>query len=281
MPERPPRESVPPEDAGDDVEPAGQSLSALGGHDTGAGATVRVGLEIKRWREERGLSQAQLAARVGVDPSVMSRLEAGKIPDPRASLLHRVADALDVPVWTLLNAAGPNRGPDPRVLLRELGVLLHQYLPVTLPRLPTPASTTAAEIRRAPWVSPTLWVYTPQPGEEGHAFSVAEVAGDGFAPDVRDGDDVVIDQRATPRIGDLVLVRGRGAVFIRRVAGAERGRPVVVDPDGRREQLGPHRTVAGVVVERRQRVARGTVEVTADAPDAGAGAIDPMALASG
>jgi transcriptional regulator with XRE-family HTH domain len=247
------------------------------------GVPARIGSEIKRWREERGLSQAQLAARVGVNPSVMSRHESGEVPDPRASFLHRVADALDIPVWALLQAAGPARGPDPRALLRELALMMHERLPAALTRMPLSASTTAAPLRRAPREPLTFWVYAAQPGEEGHSFCVVDVVGDGFAPLVRDGDDVVVDERATPRLGDLVLVRGRGVLFIRRVVGARRGRPIVADPDGVPEKLGPQRVVVGVVVERRQRVERGTIPLAelggGYVPDAVADAVaDPEAL---
>lgn len=224
----------------------------------GPGAAVRVGLEIKRWREERGLSQHQLGARVGVDPSVISRHESGDVPDPRVSFLHKIAEALNVPVWHFLGVAGPNRGADPRALLRELSLLLNQHLPTALSRLPTPASTTTDEIRRAPWTAPTFWVYAPQPGEEGHTFAVVEVAGDGFAPDLRDGDDAILDQRTEPRVGDLVVVRGRGVYAIRRLIGTnERDRPIVALGDGTKETLGSERVIVGVVVERRRRVARG------------------------
>jgi len=227
---------------------------------TEPGPTARIGAEVKRWREERGLSQALLAHRVGVSPSVMSRLESGQIADPRASFVHRIAAELDVPVWALMNAAGPARGPDPRALLSELALLVRHHLPVALPRPPTPASTTAASIRRAGEAAPTFWIYAPQPGEEGHKLLVVAVAGDGFAPQLRDGDDAVVDQDAAPRLGDLVLVRGRGTLFVRRVVGARDGRPVIADPDGAVDRAVTSRVV-GVVVERRQRVARGATPV--------------------
>jgi transcriptional regulator with XRE-family HTH domain len=52
--------------------------------------------ELRRLREERGLSQAALAQRAGVDTSYISRLERGAHTTPRASTLIRIANALDL-----------------------------------------------------------------------------------------------------------------------------------------------------------------------------------------
>jgi len=61
-------------------------------------ATMRsfhIGEEVRRLRTERGLSQQELAERMGVTQSVVARLEAGGV-EPRLSTLDRVAQALDV-----------------------------------------------------------------------------------------------------------------------------------------------------------------------------------------
>jgi ribosome-binding protein aMBF1 (putative translation factor) len=55
----------------------------------------QLGEEIRRLRSERGLSQQDLASRMGVAQSVVARLEAGGV-EPRLSTLDRVARALDV-----------------------------------------------------------------------------------------------------------------------------------------------------------------------------------------
>jgi ribosome-binding protein aMBF1 (putative translation factor) len=56
---------------------------------------VQIGDEVRRLRMERGLSQNELAKRVGLSQSVVARLEAGGV-EPRLSTLDRVARALDV-----------------------------------------------------------------------------------------------------------------------------------------------------------------------------------------
>ncbi len=50
---------------------------------------------IRVWREYRGLSQGELAARAGISPSYLSQLESGK-RDGTMEVLSAVAAALDV-----------------------------------------------------------------------------------------------------------------------------------------------------------------------------------------
>lgn len=49
---------------------------------------------IQDLRQRKGLSQAELAQRVGVDPSAVSKWESAGIY-PKSTLLPKIADALD------------------------------------------------------------------------------------------------------------------------------------------------------------------------------------------
>lgn len=60
-----------------------------------AGRAIRLAFEIRRLREVRGLSQRELAERVGTTQSAIARLEAGNI-SPSLPTLDRIADALGV-----------------------------------------------------------------------------------------------------------------------------------------------------------------------------------------
>lgn len=60
-----------------------------------AARAYRLGEEIRRLRMERGLSQQELAKRMGLPQSVIARLEGGGV-EPRLSTLDRVAQALGV-----------------------------------------------------------------------------------------------------------------------------------------------------------------------------------------
>jgi HTH-type transcriptional regulator/antitoxin HipB len=60
-----------------------------------AARAFQIGEEVRRLRMERGLSQQELAQRMGLPQSVIARLEAGGV-EPRLSTLDRVAQALGV-----------------------------------------------------------------------------------------------------------------------------------------------------------------------------------------
>ena len=56
---------------------------------------------IRAWREYRGLSQRALAAKVGIDQSMVARWEAGRNL-PRLPELRRLGEALGISVDTLI-----------------------------------------------------------------------------------------------------------------------------------------------------------------------------------
>lgn len=62
-----------------------------------AGRALRLALEIRALREKKGLSQRELAERVGTTQSAIARLEAGNI-SPSLPTLDKVAAALGAEV---------------------------------------------------------------------------------------------------------------------------------------------------------------------------------------
>src|SRR5215208_4054815 len=62
--------------------------------------------QLKRLRAEKGLSQARLAARAGLDPSTVNQIERGA-RDPSPATLHKLADALEVGLVELLEDEAP------------------------------------------------------------------------------------------------------------------------------------------------------------------------------
>lgn len=64
---------------------------------------IRFGARIRELRSERQLTQEELADRVGVFRTYMSRVETG-IANPTLTLIHALADALGVPVVDLFDA---------------------------------------------------------------------------------------------------------------------------------------------------------------------------------
>jgi len=63
-------------------------------------------------REKAGISQRQLASRVGIHNSYLARLESGETANPAAELLQRIADVLEISSTDLLAFIGvkPSEG---------------------------------------------------------------------------------------------------------------------------------------------------------------------------
>ncbi len=60
----------------------------------GQDTPVRLAIQIAKIREERGMTQAQLAKLVGTKQQVISRLEKGEQRNPTVDTLERIAHAL-------------------------------------------------------------------------------------------------------------------------------------------------------------------------------------------
>ena len=72
-------------------------------------------------REQAGISQRQLAGRLGIHHSYLARLENGETANPAAELLQRIADVLEVDSTDLLAFIGvkpPEGLPDLAPYLR-------------------------------------------------------------------------------------------------------------------------------------------------------------------
>jgi transcriptional regulator with XRE-family HTH domain len=70
--------------------------------------TVAIGQRIAAWRHRRSLSQASISRRTGLNPSYLSRLEAGKI-QPNLRTAERIASALRISLPELLGPSPPEQ----------------------------------------------------------------------------------------------------------------------------------------------------------------------------
>lgn len=68
-----------------------------------------LGLRITRARVERGWTQKELAARSGIDPSYVNKLERGRIQSPSTEYVGKLAQVLGATTDTLLHG---DPGPD-------------------------------------------------------------------------------------------------------------------------------------------------------------------------
>lgn len=63
---------------------------------------------LKRQRERKGMTLAELSAKTGIDSAALSRLENGKAVNPTIDTLYRVAAALDTVISCVLRDATPS-----------------------------------------------------------------------------------------------------------------------------------------------------------------------------
>lgn len=85
------------------------------------------GTYLRTHREAAGISIRGLAAQVGIDQAQIIRMEQGTVASPRADVLGRIADVLDLPLADVLTLAGypttkklPNLRPYMRAKYRDL-----------------------------------------------------------------------------------------------------------------------------------------------------------------
>ena len=60
------------------------------------------GEKLRRVRDERLLSQRELAEKAGLSPTTILKLEAGRVTDPHPRTVRKLAQALDVEARELL-----------------------------------------------------------------------------------------------------------------------------------------------------------------------------------
>lgn len=78
-----------------------------------------VHIYLREWRENRNLTQQQLADRLGVDKATISRWEGGK-RSPSLNVLAALGEALNVPLPELNGPPPPPGGPAPPLAPAEI-----------------------------------------------------------------------------------------------------------------------------------------------------------------
>jgi len=71
-----------------------------------ADRAIKLGEQVRRLRETRGMSQVDLARRMATSQSAIARLEAGGV-DPKVGTLERLSRALDADLILELRAPEP------------------------------------------------------------------------------------------------------------------------------------------------------------------------------
>ena len=80
------------------------------------------GDRVRAWRERRGIKQAELARRSGLDTATISRIERNKQTNPTTDTVQRLAAALGIKPVELMQdgAAAPAIEKPPRAVLQEV-----------------------------------------------------------------------------------------------------------------------------------------------------------------
>lgn len=154
-------------------------------------------------RESHGWDQSTLARRAGVSSSYISRLEAGKHPQPGAEKLRLVADALGVTLDELRGT--PSGTPSLVTFAGVVGVPVVRW--------------TAHAGSSSVWqeAGPREWL--PADMERGRRLLAAEVIGRCLSPEIEPGDVVIFDQnRREPQDGEIaVITTPSSGVFVKKV----------------------------------------------------------------
>ena len=65
------------------------------------GGMIKMMLNIKRVREEKGMTQEQLAEKANVNRSLLNQLETGKLKNTSINTLQKIADTLNCKITEL------------------------------------------------------------------------------------------------------------------------------------------------------------------------------------
>jgi len=159
----------------------------------------RLGQTVRRWRRSAGLTQPQLAARLGVSQQAVQQLEAGAIRTPR--YLLRLAEVMGADAKALAEgryqpageqapAAAPAEGP-PLLGRRDL---------------PVYASAQAGPEGMVLTYDPIEWIERPAPLSTVRDAFAMYVVNDSMEPRYRQGDLLLIHPQRPVRPGRDVLV---------------------------------------------------------------------------
>ena len=224
-----------------------RKLAPMQQNDHGRDFSRTVALAVATWRRRRGLTQAELAERLGLSNKMIAKVESG-LHDMRLTTLYKLATALDAsPVDLLSTQPEATDRPSVRVAgpltgLRQTGwKKSDRHTANAIPVLDLRPRTN----RGRPQLDPLAiaWAQSAEGGQPlPEGLFLAQIRGTSMQPQLRDGDWCLFSTRFsdTDWLGKLALLRetdasGLTAWIVKRVTGIELG-----DGDQRRLVLGSH-----------------------------------------
>ena len=220
---------------------------------------------IRALRDERGLTQRELGALIGVSDKAVSSWELGT-KMPRRGALARLAEVLQISPATLMTLSCAEAEPSNVAPLPSAADCLadaendnEKSPPPPLRRAPVLGRVPAGiPIEAVPDIIGTIGLDSSYPAW--HDYFGLLVTGDSMLPEYRDGDIVILRVQETAETGDdVVAYIGDADATLKRITVAENGiqlRPLnpayQTQSFTRSEVLALPVTIAGVVVEQRR-----------------------------
>lgn len=191
--------------------------------------------------DKKGWSQGQLAIRVGVSPSTVSRWLTGGRPDPEYA--GRLAKAFGEPLAKVYAVAGhpadyapPERQP---LSQRDATIEFLSRQPIEIPIVEQLASAGAGQ-------QVLDYVYLPPSRATSRNLIGVRVKGQSMEPDILDGDTLIIDREIEARPGHIVVATVGDETFVKRLE-KKAGHLVLTGNNG--AMPGDDAEIAGVVIQ--------------------------------
>jgi len=202
-------------------------------------SSMKIGDRIKKYREKIGLSQSELARRIGVKPQAVQAWETGK-NGPSRKRGQAIAKELriteeELEFGTSVERADPSpKGSNPDLLKKMSFILSESRIPLL-----------SDEFREGwgifPYRSEGIMALLDSPeGASERAFGI-RVRGRGMEPEFFEGEIVIVDPALEVQSGDfvVVLLEGQKYALVRRL---------LVEPDQTRYLEGLHPVYGGAPI---------------------------------
>ena len=166
---------------------------------------MELGEVVRDARKKRGLKQGELATLAGVSASFISRLEDGQYKVTSQESLQSLARALNMKVEQLTAAAFSKKPATQYIRPQGIGDMARDIQAIQTNFIEVPI---VAELHMPGEI--LEYIYIPRIGPGKVNYVGVKAKGYCLAPDVMEGDTLIIDKDAAPEIGKTILCYHNG-----------------------------------------------------------------------